>query len=175
MVILSFCFCVSGDGDVPLSRNDESDSRFAPSVGAAGAAGDRAHHDHDHHRRHERVEPLLEQTARHLAQRLVDVSLVLNTNTARPTQLHMHGSGTKAGLALGSGANVHCATTCVGATSLATTGTANGDVTTLGPEYTTGLPDMTDPDSSGIPHAEGEFAIDGAFRSEEHTSELQSP
>ena len=46
--------------------------------------------------------------------------IVLNTNTARPTQLHMHGSGTKAGLTLGSGSKVHCATTCVGATSRAT-------------------------------------------------------
>ena len=45
---------------------------------------------------------------------------MLNTNTARPTQLHMHGSGTKAGLTLGSGSKVHCAVTCVGATSRAT-------------------------------------------------------
>ena len=45
------------------------------------------------------------------------VNLILNTDARRPVQLHMHGSGTKAGLLVGSNGRVHCATTCVGATS----------------------------------------------------------
>jgi hypothetical protein len=51
---------------------------------------------------------------------------------------------------------------CEDVTTLLGVGIPNGDVTTLGPEYTTFCPGKIDVESSGIPHAEAESAIEGA-------------
>jgi hypothetical protein len=51
---------------------------------------------------------------------------------------------------------------CEDMTTLLGVGIPNGDVTTLGPEYTTFCPVKIDAESSGIPHAEAESAIEGA-------------